>query len=735
MIVLLRLVGLLGVLYIASVFASHLRPKMVPDSELARHKPKVWEKVLKDPNQVTETLEQSKSASEYTGDGGAADSAEYIQDYHQLESGSFVFRQSNVQGFRLSPVMDTQVEMVVTGMIARTKVTQSFSNPSEEWINGIYVFPLPENAAVDHLKMQVGERIIEGQIQLKAQAKKTYEQAKKQGKKASLVEQQRANLFTNSIANIAPGETIKVSIEYQQLLAYQQGQFSLRFPMTVGPRYISGQKIENHVNELATMGWAFDTNEVSDASHITPPIKHPAAKANKVDMQIQLNVGFALSNINSEFHPVNVVAQDHNIYQLTLKDQAIANRDFVLSWQPEIGKSPKAAIFSQDTTDAHYGLFMLLPPQPTNEAVANIPREVSFILDTSGSMAGESILQAKAALELAIEQLNVQDSFNVIEFNSQASALWPSPIAATDSNKVHAADFIRALEANGGTEMASALTLVFNSSSPKYKQSLQQIVFITDGSVGNEETLMQLIKSRLGRSRLFTIGIGSAPNSYFMSEAARVGKGSFTYIGAVTQVQEKMQALLTQLTQPALTDIAIDFADAQEIEFYPAILPDLYTGQPLLVSYRANTPLSAISASGKLAQSAWHSELTAKTSKQSEGLDLLWARRKISQLSHDRRAVANTKEKEDINQLISQTALSHHLVSEFTSLVAVDISPSKPANVASLDRAVPNHLPHGWQAERVKGQLPQTATPAQLQLFSSLILMVLALCLRLKKSV
>jgi Ca-activated chloride channel homolog len=728
--VLLRLIGIFAVLYVASVFASYLTPTMTPGIELSRHKREMGELGRTAPVHATETLEQSKPEREYSNAGRVDSTAEYIPDYHQLESGSFVFRQANVQGFRLSPVLDTQVEIVVTGMIARTKVTQSFSNPSEEWINGIYVFPLPENAAVDHLNMQVGERIIEGQIQLKAQAKETYELAKKEGKKASLVEQQRPNLFTNSLANIAPGETIKVSIEYQQLLAYQQGQFSLRFPMTVGPRYIPGQKIENHVNELATSGWAFDTNEVNDASHITPPIKHSAAKANKVDMQIQLNVGFALNNIHSEFHPVNVVAQDHNIYQLTLKDQAIANRDFVLNWQPEIGKAPKAAVFSQDTDDAHYGLLMLMPPKATTETQWNIPREVTFILDTSGSMAGESILQAKAALELAIEQLNDQDSFNVIEFNSQASSLWASPIAVTSRNKTQAVDFIRALEANGGTEMASALTLAFNSSSTKFEHSLQQIVFITDGSVGNEEALMQLIKSRLGRNRLFTIGIGSAPNSYFMSEATRVGKGSFTYIGSVTQVQEKMQALLTQLTQPALTDITIDYVDVQDIEFYPAILPDLYTGQPLLVSYRANAPINSISASGKLAQSTWHNELTAKGAKQSQGLDLLWARRKINQLSHDRRAVGNAKEKEDINQLISQTALSHHLVSEFTSLVAVDISPSKPSDVASLDRAVPNQLPHGWQAEKVKGQLPQTATSGQLQLFSGLILMGLALCLR-----
>jgi Ca-activated chloride channel family protein len=738
MTVLLRLIAVLGVLYIASVFAMYLPSTHTQSRGILPFNKDDSNQVRTPPRRDANAREQSKPEVDLVNanDAVAYAPAEYVQDYHQLLSGSFVFRETNAQGFRLSPVLDTQVEITVTGMIARTKLTQTFSNPSEEWINGIYVFPLPEDAAVDHLNLQVGERVIEGQIQLKAQAKKTYERAKQQGKKASLVAQQRPNLFTNSVANIAPGETVKISIEYQQLLAYQQGLFSMRFPMTVGPRYIPGRKIEKQVRELASSGWAFDTDEVSDASRITPPIKHPAAKANKVNMQIQLNVGFALNNIKSEFHPVTVVDQAHNLYQVSLKDQALADHDFVLSWQPQIGKEPRAAVFSQSTDDAHFGLLMLMPPVVTTEGPIRISREVTFILDTSGSMAGDSILQAKAALKLAIEQLSNQDSFNVIEFNSQASALWPSALAASIANKVRATDFIHSLEANGGTEMAAALTLAFNSkhTEQESQNTLQQIVFITDGSVGNEEALMQLITARLGQSRLFTIGIGSAPNSYFMGEAARVGKGSFTYIGASAQVQEKMHALLAQLTQPALTDIGIDLTGAgtSTSEFYPAILADLYAGQPLLVSYRSDAAIDSISVSGKLAHSTWNTDLTATVTKQSKGIDVLWARRKISQLTQDRRAANSTQEQALLNQLISHTALTHHLVSEFTSLVAVDLTPSRPTGVKASDRAVPNHLPQGWQAEKVFGQLPQTATSAQLQIMSSLILMGLALCLRLR---
>ncbi|WP_438864621.1 marine proteobacterial sortase target protein [Neptunicella sp.] len=642
------------------------------------------------------------------------DSMPIVNDIQQLQQGSLVLRSAaNQQQPLLSPLLHTDVHINVTGLVARTTVTQTFRNPDPQWMNGIYVFPLPENAAVDHLSMQVGQRHIVGEIQPKKQARKTYEHAKKQGKKASLIEQQRPNLFTNSIANIGPGEAVKVTIEYQQSLDYRDGKFSLRFPMTITPRYMPGQPID--VNFSAT-GWALNTDQVPDASRISPPIKAKEETENKLDLQVNINSGFALVNITSEFHPIRIVKQDDQQVQLTLQKSVIANRDFVLHWQPELTDSPQAALFTQQHNGEEYSLLMLMPPQA--EHAAPPPREVIFILDTSGSMAGESIRQAKMALQIAIEQLNPQDSFNLIEFNSQARALWWDPMNASAANKLSAMSFISELTADGGTEMAKALNLALDKQYPSHE--LRQVIFITDGSVGNEVALMQLIEQKLGHSRLFTVGIGSAPNSYFMTGAAKAGRGTFSYIGDVSQVRNKMQLLLDKLRFPALTDITLDFS--ADSEFYPNPISDLYLGEPVIVSFRHPIGLNQLTIAGNRQTTPWSITLPVNQGANAAGLDVVWARNKIGQLTRDRR---HSENREALNQQIEQTAMQHHLVSEFTSLVAVDKTPSAIGQNDAQDKAVPNHLPQGLDAAKMMGQLPQTATPALLQIITGLLLIIL----------
>ncbi|WP_416307144.1 marine proteobacterial sortase target protein [Neptunicella sp. SCSIO 80796] len=645
-----------------------------------------------------------------------------VDSIQQLQQGSLVLQQTNnPQQQSLSPLLHTDVRINVTGMVARTTVTQTFRNPDQQWVNGIYVFPLPENAAVDHMSMQVGDRIIVGEIQPKQQARETYQKAKQQGKKASLVEQQRPNLFTNSVANIGPDETVKVTIEYQQQLDYQNGQFSLRFPMTITPRYIPGRPISP---VFSATGWALNTDQVPDASLISPPIKDRDSSENKVDLQVTLNSGFALSRIESEFHPVDITYQDDKQVKLELQRSAMANRDFVLNWQPELNASPQAALFTQQHNNKQYGLLMFMPPQPVinekDEDKPDIPpREVIFVLDTSGSMAGESIRQAKMALQIAIQQLNPQDNFNLIEFNSNARSLWWEPMTASTANKLTAMSFIGGLNADGGTEMAKALHLALDEQYPSHE--LRQVIFITDGSVGNEQALMQLIEQKLAHSRLFTVGIGSAPNSYFMTGAAQAGRGTFTYIGDVGQVRTKMQLLLDKLRFPALTDIELDFSAGTE--FYPAHIPDLYLGEPVMVSFRSDNKLNKLNISGNRQQTPWAVQLPVTQGAESSGLDVLWARNKIAQLNRDRR---HSEDRQGMNQQIEQTALQHHLVSEFTSLVAVDHTPVDLQQHGAHDRAVANHLPQGIDAaEMMVGQLPQTATPASLNILTGILLLIL----------
>ena len=651
-----------------------------------------------------------------------------VANYLDAERGSLFIsnpQQDAAAGMRLSPSLNTDVSINVTGVIARTRLTQTFSNDSDQWVDALYVFPLPENAALDQLQMRIGERVIEGQIKEKQQAEKIYQQARQAGKKASLVSQQRPNLFTNAIANIGPGERIAITLEYQQLLQLDAEQYSLRFPMTITPRYMPP-------------GSQTATNDVP--AYYSPP----AELSEEICIAVNLHAGVALKNIVSEFHPIVTEQLATGHYQLKLHGQHLANQDFVLSWQPQLSKQPQVAHFQQQLGEQQYGLLQIYPPLDSAEQQANLPvaREVIFVLDTSGSMSGDSLAQAKRSLLLALSQLHSDDWFNVIEFNSQAQALWPRAQPAQLSAITAARHFIVKLEANGGTEMAQALQLALAQAGAADSQRLRQVVFITDGSVGNEEALMQLIKSQLHDSRLFTVGIGSAPNSYFMTEAAKTGKGTYTYIGAIEQVEQKILKLLDKLAHPALTDIQLlnqqqmGFSPS-ELEYYPNVIADLYKGEPLVLSYRrkthANEDLPEMHLQASYRGQPWQSPIEASKAAEQSGINVLWAREKISQLSRDQRSAMRDHMPEAqldyYRQQITRTALDHHLVSAYTSLVAVDISPSKPAQLSASQQQVANRLPKGSRLSPL-AQLPATATHAPLQLLLGVLLTGVALCLR-----
>jgi Ca-activated chloride channel family protein len=653
-----------------------------------------------------------------------------VANYQEAERGSLFFlaEESTSGGvYNVSPSLKTDVKINVTGVVARTQLSQTFKNDSKEWLNALYVFPLPDNAAIDHLQMQIGERIIEGQIKEKNQAKKIYAQAKQEGKKASLIVQQRPNLFTNSIANIGPGESIIITIEYQQTLAYEQAAYQLRFPMTVSPRYYPPASATNTSSEIGT-----DTQTTYAA---------PATIAEDINIEVTLQAGLAVRKLHSEFHDIKTHESAEGHYVIRLAKQVIANQDFVLSWQPELGSTAKVAHFQQYLNGQQFGLLMIYPPDLATQTVQELDREVIFVLDTSGSMSGESLNQAKRALLLALSELKAKDRFNVIEFNSYAQNLWQDSKPATLAAITEARNFIVNLSANGSTEMASALNLALKQQDKQVAAGIRQVVFITDGSVGNEESLMSLISEKLHNSRLFTVGIGSAPNSYFMTEAALMGKGTYTYIGAIEQVQSKMQALLTKLANPALTDIQLminnELASLQtDIEFYPRVISDLYLGEPLVLSYRQSTPditQANLSLQGRYQQAPWTLPITTSQSNRQSGLNVLWAREKISQLSRDQRKAAmdniESTQAEYFKQQITQTALQHHLVSQYTSLVAVDVTPSKPKSSQAYNQQVTNRIPQG-NMQNPLAHLPQTATAAELKILIGSLLIGVALCIQ-----
>jgi Ca-activated chloride channel homolog len=628
----------------------------------------------------------------------------------EAKAGALFFR-GDGGAFEPAPQVSTEIAVEVAGMVARTRVTQRFHNPGSTFVEGLYVFPLPENAAVDRLRMRIGERQIEGRIREKEEARRTYERARAEGRKAALVVQQRPNLFTNAVAHIGPGDAIEVRIEYQQALAYDNGEYRLRIPLAVAPRYVP-------------MGGAPETEL---------PSLHPVAlrlpgagPVNPVDIAVAIDAGVPLGAVQSSYHDAAIAkAEGHRAIVHLVRDQEEADRDFELAWRLAPGGSPQAAMFVQHRDGTDYALLMVVPPEAKageRSAFQRMPRETVLVIDTSGSMQGPSMEQARQALGLALETLTARDLFNVVEFNSVTRPMEPASIAASAANLQRAKAWVRRLKADGGTEMAGALAFALDRpASPGY---LKQVIFVTDGAVGNEDALFGLIARKLGDARLFTVAIGSAPNSHFMAKAAQFGRGTFTHIGDVREVRARMGALFERIEAPVLRDVEVRWADGTPVETFPPRVPDLYAGEPVLVAAAAKSPLGTVIVSGKRGNQPWSVALTPPPDRDSAGVGALWARSKIAGLMDDLRRGADPAQ---VRPEVVKVALEHHLVSAYTSLVAVDVTPTGPAGEIR-SAAVKAAMPHGW-AEGTR--LPQTDTAAMLQLLMGLFALLAALAVAL----
>jgi Ca-activated chloride channel family protein len=605
-----------------------------------------------------------------------------------------------------APLLATDVEIRVTGHVARAKVTQRFLNPYPDWYEGTYVFPLPENSAVDRLRMRIGERIVEGELREREAAKKSYAQAKAEGRRAALLEQERPNIFTSSVANIAPGEEIRVQIEYQQTLRYDQGRYSLRFPMVVGPRYLPAGM------------------DPADAARISPAVLRPGESAslhNPVTLRVEVQAGVPVAGLRSSSHAIDTGACGESGCRAVLRGPVPADKDFVLDWTLAPGSSPAAAAITEEKGGRHYGLVMVVPPALERRAAA-MPREAVFVIDTSGSMQGASIAQAREALELAIRRLGAADRFNVIEFNSHARPLYAEARPATPDNIAGAVRWVRDLRAQGGTEMAKALDLALDGRDTAGR--IRQIVFLTDGAVGNEDHLLRMIRERLGDSRLFTVGIGSAPNSHFMTKAAQFGAGTFTYIGRIEEVKDKMDALFAKLESPVLKGVRIDWGGAAGVEAWPKQIPDLYAGEPVMVLFSAaRLGRGEVTVSALAGDLPWQERVPLVPAAGENALSVLWARERIGALMDQLRGGAPEQE---IRDAVLKLALEHQLVSRYTSLVAVDKTPARSAEALLKSASLATNLPEGWTYEGVFGELPRGAAGLRFDLLAGALLLLLA---------
>lgn len=571
-------------------------------------------------------------------------------------------------------VMDTDVDLRVRGLIAEVRLRQRFRNDSGQWQEGRYLLPLPENAAVDTLTVRIGERRIEGEIREKDEARKVYEQAAARGQRAGLVEQSRPNLFRTAIANIAPDEEVEVELRYWQPVDFRDGVFALGLPLTLTPRYTPG-----HCEGCDPPAESLPASAAADQGFALalPPT---------VALRAVIEAGVSLQRVHSPSHAIRVHGHGEH-WQVELAELVEASdRDFLLRWEPEPSASPRSAVFTEQVDGEHYALLMLVPP---TLPAAPLPRELILVIDNSGSMHGTAMEQAKVAADLALARLRPGDRFNVIRFDHTLEALYPQPVAAEPGALAEARMFVRRLRAEGGTELLPALRRAFAGQPPP--GFLRQVVLATDAAIGNEQQVLRAIEQERGSARLFPVGIGSAPNGYFLRKAAELGRGSQVLIRDVGDVAARMHELLARLDRPAMRDIRVAWPGSAE--GYPRQAPDLYQGEALQVVARLAQPTGIAQVSG-LTPQPWGRSLALqrKDGRDAPGVARLWARARIESLEDALRRGADERE---IRPQILDTALRHRLLSRYTSLVVVERTPARPAQAGLASTQIANAMPAG----------------------------------------
>lgn len=677
---------------------------------------------------------------------------------NDVKAGSLLLKSTEGGKYLEAPRLATDFNVIISGPTARTIVTQRFENPADGFVEGVYVFPLPENSAVDTLKIIAGNRVIVGEVKERQEAKVIYEEAKASGQAAALLEQERSNLFTNSVANIGPRETVIVQIEYQETVRQTSGTFSLRLPLVVAPRYMPAPIVQSV--DFSSDGYGVAVNDpVPDRDRINPPVLDPKkhAPVNPTTISVTLNAGFALGEVKSLYHAIKT---DPVSQVISLADENVpADKDFALEWQAA-GTAPQAGLFTETVNGKNYLLGFVTPPVAPTAEVSK-PRETIFVIDNSGSMEGPSMVQAKDSLIYGLSQMKPGDRFNVIRFDDTMDQLFADAVSADRENIDRAKAFVSRLNANGGTEMIPPMRAALLDSHASDTSHLRQVVFLTDGAIGNEEQLFATISKGLGRSRVFMVGIGSAPNSYLMTRAAELGRGTFTHIGEAAEVTARMQDLFSKIGSPVVTELKAELV-GNAARITPDMLSDLYRGEPVLLMAEAKDLGGSLKISGNIGTQPWEVTLPIAKAAKGDGISKLWARRRIADF--EVASTLGTLTSDAANKAILAMALDHQIVSGQTSLVAVDKTPKRPAGEKLTRADIPLNLPAGWNYDSVFGEetpaveqrdaqaeftqlamlqkpaaipaqqqvmLPQTATPAEFLLLIAGILLVLSLAFRL----
>ncbi len=602
------------------------------------------------------------------------------------------------------PLKHTDVHTEISGYIARVTVKQVFQNPFKDKIEANYTFPLSDNGAVDEMLMKVGSRVIKGQIKKREEARQIYEQAKANGYVASLLDQERTNIFTQSVANIEPGKEIEITIKYIETLPYEAGKFSFTFPTVVGPRFIPGEPVGKSGN-----GSANDTNQVPDASLITPNVVAEGQRAgHDISISVHLDAGMPVSQISSKLHEVQVHDRGSGKADITLADRsAIPNKDFVLSWNVAEDKIKSGYVAYRDPSSkdgSGYFTVMLIPPKRvTPDKIA--PKEMIFVIDCSGSQSGAPLDKCKQTMRYILNHMNAKDTFQIIAFNSTQQTFAAKPQAVSEEMKAKARQFIDALQANGGTWMAPAVEKA--CAIPADANRLRIVTFMTDGYVGNDYEVMGMVKKLRGKSRWFSFGTGNSVNHTLIDGIAHEGGGEAEYVFLNSSADEAGKKFYDRISSPVLTDVQLQVNGTTAKEVYPKEVADVWAEKPLYFKgkYLKGGP-GTIVLKGFAAGKPYEQQLKVQfpeSDTKNRGIASMWARAKVDRLmSEDWFGAQSGQANKEIKDEITNVALEHHIMTQYTSFVAVDES-AVTKGQSSKTVNVEVEMPDGVSREGVFG--------------------------------
>jgi len=586
------------------------------------------------------------------------------------------------------PLTFTELRAAITGMVADVKVIQKFQNTIDKNIEAVYVFPLPVDSAVHSLEIKIGERIIKSEIKEKEEAKRVYEQAKHEMKQGALLEQERPNLFTMSVANIEPEQEILVTLQYYETIVYEEGEYEFVFPMTITPRYIP--------------------QDVTDKEKISPAFKSSARTSGReINIFIDLDAGFPIGEVTSPTHLLYIEEKSEHIRNIQLaREGEIPDKDFILKYSSTGEKVENNLTFYRE--EGKTGTFMFhLTPKIDYGPEEMLKREIIFILDRSGSMEGTPMEQAKKALKACLRTLRWGDSFAIINFDDQLDILSDRSLAFNDENLKKADDFVNATYARGWTEILPAMEYALHM--PVNKEYLRQIIFLTDGAVGNEDQVLKEIEKILGKARIFTFGIGSSVNRYLLDKMAQIGRGTVNYLLENEDIEEAVQKFANQTAFPVLSDISLEWEDGAISDLYPLPVPDIYFGQVLHLLGRFHTCGKAKAIlKGRTGQGEFSQEFSVELPEKDDknrAIETLWARKRIDHLLDRLREYP--RETHSIRDEVIGLSMKYHLMSPYTSLVAVEKDDKEREKKEIIRVDVPLMVPEGYKYDSSAPPVPQ----------------------------